>query len=526
MFAENIDFYPTPHEVIEKMLHGVDLDGKTVLEPEAGRGDVVDYMTEQGAKVVACEKDENLRKILDGKCILIGEDFLKLESHQISHIDLIVMNPPFSSGGHHILHAFKIAPPGCYIIALGNMEWIDNPYSKSRKELLAVIQTHGDYENIGECFKYADRKTDVVVALMRIRKPAQNYEQEFEGFFMEDEEEAKTGAGLMPYNAVRDLVNRYVESIKIYDKQLETAVQLDNVMGDYFVDEVDDQDDNRYNKSISISITVTQGGVPVQREEFKKRLQKSGWRWIFKRMNLEKLSTKQLKEDINKFVEQQVKVPFTMRNIYRMIEIVVATTSQRMDKAITEVFEKVASHTHDNKYNLPGYKTNSHYLLTRKFILESYYRDEIEDMTKALCWITGKDYNDIINLDNFIRHKHFILDRNGVFLRKKDSDYVIHHCFNDYDVEKYKRHERELKENPGSKLHTPSKGYGEWFEWGFFRVKRFKKGTYHFEFKNEDDWALFNQHIARIKGYPLPEKKEKTKYQRRQTYEKPVEAMV
>src|SRR3546814_6756735 len=47
--------------------------------------------------------------------------------------------------------------------------------------------------------------------------------------------------------------------------------------------------------------------------------------------------------------------------------------------------------------------------------------------------------------------------------------------------------------------------YGQWFDWGFFEVKIFKKGTGHFKFKNADLWAIFNQQIARIKGFPLPE---------------------
>lgn len=58
--------------------------------------------------------------------------------------------------------------------------------------------------------------------------------------------------------------------------------------------------------------------------------------------------------------------------------------------------------------------------------------------------------------------------------------------------------------------------YGQWFEWGFFRVRKYKKGTIHFEFKDEKVWAAFNQRVAKLKGYPLPEKREQTKYQERQ----------
>ena len=35
-------------------------------------------------------------------------------------------------------------------------------------------------------------------------------------------------------------------------------------------------------------------------------------------MNMEKYATQQLREQINKFIEQQESVPFTMFNIYRV----------------------------------------------------------------------------------------------------------------------------------------------------------------------------------------------------------------
>jgi hypothetical protein len=35
---------------------------------------------------------------------------------------------------------------------------------------------------------------------------------------------------------------------------------------------------------------------------------------------------------------------------------------------------------------------------------------------------------------------------------------------------------------------------------------------------SEDVWALFNQRVAKLKGYLLPEQKEKTTYQKRQVH--------
>ena len=39
-------------------------------------------------------------------------------------------------------------------------------------------------------------------------------------------------------------------------------------------------------------------------------------------MNMEKYVTSGVMKDINKFVETQEKVPFTMKNIYKMLEII------------------------------------------------------------------------------------------------------------------------------------------------------------------------------------------------------------
>lgn len=41
LFTENADFYPTPVEVINTMMLGEDILGKTILEPSAGSGNIV-----------------------------------------------------------------------------------------------------------------------------------------------------------------------------------------------------------------------------------------------------------------------------------------------------------------------------------------------------------------------------------------------------------------------------------------------------------------------------------------------------
>lgn len=462
----NKDFYPTPSNVINVMLIGENIKGRNVLEPSAGKGDIVDYMQEDGANVIACEINDDLRAILETKCKVIESDFLNVTSAQISHIDFIVMNPPFSADETHILHAFDIAPAGCKIISLCNYSTISNPNTNSRKQLAAIIEKYGSSENWGDCFADAERKTFVDIGLIRLQKQGKRTADEFNGFFMDEDPEEKQENGLMPYNVVRDLVNRYVQACKIYNELTTVKTRLNAVTGNFF------------GGDLGIKATLSY-------EDYKKELQKSGWMFILNKMNLSKYTTRGVREDINKFVETQTGIPFTMRNIYHMLDIVVQTAGQRMDKAILEVFDRVTEHHHDNRHNVKGWKTNSHFLVGKKFILpnqinpakeygytsntynslKSSYDGTIPDFEKALCFVEGVSYNEIKTVNSSIN--------------------------------------RNI--------------YGEWYESQFFKYKGYKNGNMHYEFKDAEVWARFNQRVAKLKGFPLFEGKEQTKYQERQT---------
>ena len=70
MFNES--FYPTPAHVIELMIGAEDLQGKTILEPSAGKGDILDYCKDKGAEtLLACEVNPTLQVIVKHWYILI-----------------------------------------------------------------------------------------------------------------------------------------------------------------------------------------------------------------------------------------------------------------------------------------------------------------------------------------------------------------------------------------------------------------------------------------------------------------------
>jgi len=462
----NNNFFPTPSAVIAQMLEGENIAGKIILEPSAGKGDIIDALRcREALEVLSCEKNEDLAHIVRTKSRFLAYDFLTVTSEQISHIDGIYMNPPFDTAARHILHAFRIAPAGCRIVALCNTQTLANTYSSERKELTDIIAAYGSSDNMGDAFYLSERSTSVHVSLIKMSKPGGAHSSEFDGFYLDDEPADQHASGLMPYNVIRDLVNRYVQAVHIFDKQLSAAVELSNTISSFY--------------HSSVGMTCTQDGQPLMRANFKKDLQKSAWHHIFHMLDMKKYATRGLKEDINKFVETQTNIPFTMRNIYKMMEIIAGTQAQRMDRALEEVFDKLTMHYDENRYHVEGWKTNSHYLVNEKFIMpymvepswggthmsakHSYNGncEMIDDMVKALCHLTGQNYD-------------------------------LHTTF----------------WNWCNRQNMPT--CNTWYDWGFFEVKGFKKGTAHFRFKDPKVWELFNKNIARIKGYPLYERTKPT----------------
>jgi hypothetical protein len=166
----NPDFYPTPPEVAAEMLDPLDLRGKTVLEPSAGSGNLVRECLERGAaEVLWCEAEPHLRDMLTSirnatPAHQFG-DFLQVHPADVSHIDLIVMNPPFSADEAHILHAWEIAPPGCEIVALANWNTVSGVFRGLQLQLAKLIEAYGSLDDLGECFSTAERPTRVSVGL-------------------------------------------------------------------------------------------------------------------------------------------------------------------------------------------------------------------------------------------------------------------------------------------------------------------------------------------------------------------------
>lgn len=477
LFRDNRDFYPTPAEVIEQMMIGENYIGKTILEPSAGSGNIVDWFNEHGAaEVIACENDPNCKKLLAGKCRLIADDFLTVTAEHISHVDMIVMNPPFSEGAEHILHAWEIAPPGCVIIALCNSSNLSNSYYNDDRRLVEVVKLYGTDEYLGNVFTKAERTTDVNVSLVKLYKEGEGDDEFADYMFSQTDEDSlnvNESEGLVKHNVIREMVNRYMSAVKMFDEVMEATLRINEIAKATY---------DKYDYLPIRFCAVNSHGdkTEVTRIEYKKELQKYYWRVIFSMMDMERFNTQNLRTQMNRFIEKQQHVPFTMGNIYHVLNIIVQTHGQRMHKALMEAFDHICQFSYENCTGGRGWKTNANYMVNRKFIVpyicsatkygykneyvmvSENYANIMTDVAKALCYLTGRDFNEIGGLSGIC------------------SQFAGNH----------------------------RQKWGEWFFWGFFRCKGYKKGTMHFEFLDEDVWLRFNMAVASTRGWTLPEKGE------------------
>lgn len=479
----NKDFYPTPASVIDTMLAGIDLNGLTIFEPSAGSGAILDYCKLHGAKdLLCCENDPDLARIAATKGRMIADDFLTVTPEQISHIDMIVMNPPFSADEHHINHAFEIAPGGCLIVSLCNYATYDNAYSQYRSKLKGLIKDHGSIENLGDVFSNAERTTGINIGLIRLNKPKAESDAEFDGYFDLSEEFDEQGNGIMTHNEVREIVNRYVGAVKMFNEVDEANRKINTLI-----------------KPISNGLGIKFGAISsrnnicndIDREVFKKELQKSAWRAAFAKLKMERFVTQSIQSDINKFVEQQTSVPFTMKNIYKMVELIAGTHESRMNRVLVEAFEHICSFSSENTTAGEKWKTNSDYKINKRFIIPGIgeydtrwpsdtvkircgygYQNRVDDIIKALCLLTGDNYDKLMKMEY------------------KSSYGAMHEC-------------HKSLYNFFSNTPTP---WGQWVEYTYFRVRCYKKGTMHAEFKDDSLLDAFNRKVAQIKGWRLPTK--------------------
>lgn len=499
----NKEFYPTPPEVIRIMMqpYADKLPKARILEPSAGSGAILDYITETGFEqeihghkfnrtadvknIYACEVNPELTMILQQKGYrVVADDFL---SYKPDHrFDLVAMNPPFSSGAEHLLHAWEIISNGD-IVCLLNAETILNPYTKTRKRLVTLIQTHGSTEELGPVFSKADNPTDVNVMMVRLHKEGKENDfnlnlEEFAKESMPDFGEMAAGTQSLEQTSRLDAFLRAWDLSKIAAKEFIKSFHRLRFYLSAFLSQDDKYPTNNVVGELYKQLTTSKpdnAGMQECYTGFLDNAKSAAWSVIFQQIGLRKYMTTSLQKKLDQFKDSQGSMELTKENINRLFSYIMMNIGDIMNNAVTEVYDLMTRYFPGNTSCDEGWKTNKRYKCNRKVILpnvaEAGYMPErygyhekfsvaygaaerLNDIDKAMCWLTGTSFD-----------------------------------------------EMEKSESPDSRtinhtLYTIKVGSQDWYESRFFRVKAFKKGTVHIEFKNEALWARFNQVVNKEKN--------------------------
>jgi predicted RNA methylase len=484
----NKDFYPTPSEIARKMLAPyVDRikAGAMILDPSAGKGNLLDearYMGAKPANLFAVEIETELCHILTGKNYrVISNDFLKYSSRYL--FDIVVMNPPFSNGEDHLLAAWEILRDGD-IVCLLNAATLTNLNSRKRELLARIIAEHGSMEILGPVFSHSERGTGVNVVMVRLSKRSESPLLTFD-FKKGNERPPDLGSDdtidLDNQVAVSDLisalVNSYNEVGPAYADYIKARNRLEFYLGSI-------KPSYCHVKDTAKDARAACAGDARQKDmaEYNSYLdfvKAAAWQTVFDRTKLRAVLSSKAREDFDAFQRSQGGIEFTVENIQSLFEMLFVNRAQIMGKVVVEVFDKMCSYNEKNTIHTEGWKTNSSWKVNQKVIMPWFieyvcYRgctnghfsiryqryNEIDDIDRAMCLITGKKFEDILNI------------RDALDKRFKQMRYP------------------ELDET------FKGVAFSE-----FFEIRFWKKGTCHFIFRDKKVWEQFNRRAAQGKGW-------------------------
>ena len=415
--TEDSEFYPTPKKLCGEMIGLVDwAKVKTMLEPSAGKGDIIDSVkgyfhskdkwSEMRVDVDCVELDENLRYILKGKKYrVVHDDFMSYETDK--RYDLIMMNPPFSVGARHLLKAISMQENGGQIVCILNAKTVRNPYSNERKALLQKIEKYGaKVKYLKGAFGESERRTDVEIAIVYINIPDNNSESEIFEKMKKAQEQRYEAQGInevAPNNSVEFLLRSY---------ELESAVGVE-FLKEYNRISPRLVDDEPYKDSM-IRVCVGKNEyshIDSQTvNEYLKLLRLKYWRKLFDTPKLKNMMTSKIAEDYDSKIAEMKDYEFSDYNIKQVFLDINEQLLNGVDDEMDKLFDKLScehSYWDDCKNNIHyynGWKTNKAHKVNYKVIIpcngygttyvikNGRYKDVYEDHIKSYkCYSTLAD---------------------------------------------------------------------------------------------------------------------------------------
>ncbi len=434
---DDLQFYPTPKELALRAWSLFKNKHFTrVLEPSAGNGDLADahpwdngrYYRGSHPVIDCCEIDVTKHATLRDKGYqVVGLDFLLFGNAAIySHI---LLNPPFANGAAHVLKAYESMWDG-EIVAIINADTIRNPFSRDRQMLVSLVEQFGSYEIIEGAFAVpnAERKTDVDVALIYLKKTA-NVTSDIVGDLIgELRADAERGAGLAGDFAPE-------QSLALPNSFVENAVITFNAAVAAMRDAVRYEARARHYSAMIGETMATrcceQGSTKQDfttdwvKSELAKRyddLKDRSWACLLGSADVSSRLSSAAEKRLIKEFDQIKKLEFTVTNIRGFMCGLMESQGQIQEDMVDDIFRLISQYHTDNTHYCMGWKSNDRHrtlgmkIKRTRFILpghgtESYQSSLNWDSTKLLsdfdkvfALLDGKREPEISLVSIFNRH--------------------------------------------------------------------------------------------------------------------------
>lgn len=474
MITKNKDFYPAPESLIAKMISKIKEKPQNILEPSAGKGDIVEGIRDsykfRHRGISAIEKDHDLRATLRGKGIkVIDSDFLTYAGPD--KFDLIIANPPFAEGDKHLLKAIDIMYRG-QIIFLLNAETIRNPHTNIRKELARKLkELDAEIEYISGTFKDAERPTGVEVALIDINIERNIEDDLFKGAddkTTPSNETIKENHELTTGKRIPELVAEYNQIVKIGTETIINYYQNYKKVGKYIG--LNNKADTYENRDMT---AIMQG----QLNDLVIAIRKDFWRRCLNLREVQSRMTEARQAEFETAISKHCDMDFTENNIRSFVLNLIGSYEQTLIEATLGIFDLFTKHGYQDKniyekniHYFNGWKTNNAFKVGKKVIIPIY-----------AGYGTGpfRGFTDEWELDY------------GAARKLRDIDVVMNY----FDgMNHYYSVGEALRNNF-------DRGISSNIDSTYFTITAYKKGTIHLTFRSEDILRRFNVAACRGKGW-------------------------
>lgn len=500
-----IDFYLTPKPLLKRLLDGLKLRGKTILDACAGTGVIADnvkgrirgqaenayrkavkqrrYYSHDGDDRPAIDVVEihpDLQKVLLGKGYrLVHGDFLTYQTHK--PYDVIVANFPFGEGDRCLAHALELlAPYGGKLHCIVNAETLRNPCTRLRQGIVKRLAELGaSVEYLQGEFENALHKTAVEVALVKVQVP------EPEPISVVIERLKRAEAVKVMDAAPQELLpNDFLSAIVAqFNKECEIGLRAINefrALQPYVLDRLPTSEHNKQYASsvLELKIDGDKAGDKhqVNVTRLLRALRKKYWEGLIHDRRFSSQYTSNIQHELGRKLEELKDYDFSAFNIEMLQKELASKIVKGMESAILELFDELSNkhawyHGDENNihyYN--GWATNKAHKINKKVIVPMYGLERRYNGNSEITYRMKDKLHDITKVFNYLA-----------------------------------RHKSEHVPSLVAGSVRAANNYQDFkLDMNWFDIKFFKKGTAHLWFKDMELLDKFNIFGSQKKGWLPP----------------------